>query len=35
MADFKLDVESPYPRPSKEELQEKPEALPYPKSASR
>jgi hypothetical protein len=35
MADFKLDVESPYPKPSKEELQEKPEGLPYPKSASR
>ena len=35
MADFKLDVESPYPQPSKEELQEKPEGLPYPKSASR
>ncbi|MCI2228079.1 DUF4290 domain-containing protein [Polaribacter sp. MSW13] len=35
MADFKLDVESPYPQLSKEELQEKPEALPYPKSASR
>ena len=26
MADFKLDVESPYPQPSKEELEEKPEA---------
>ncbi|MGJ8744517.1 DUF4290 domain-containing protein [Polaribacter sp.] len=35
MADFKLDVESPYPQPSKEELREKPEGLPYPKSASR
>ena len=35
MSDFKLDVESPYPKPSKEELQEKPEALAYPKSASR
>ena len=35
MADFKLDVESPYPKPSKEELQEKPEGLAYPKSASR
>ena len=28
-------LESPYPQPSKEELQEKPEALAYPKSASR
>ena len=35
MSDFKLDVESPYPKPSKEELQEKPEGLAYPKSASR
>ncbi len=35
MSDFKLDVESPYSKPSKEELQEKPEALGYPKSASR
>jgi hypothetical protein len=35
MADFKLDAESPYPKPSKEELQEKPEVLAYPKSASR
>ncbi len=35
MSEFKLDVESPYPQPSKEELQEKPEALAYPKSASR
>jgi hypothetical protein len=35
MADFKLDVESPYPHLSKAELQEKPERLAYPKSASR
>ncbi len=35
MSDFKLDVESPYEKPSKEELQEKPGALAYPKSASR
>lgn len=35
MADFKLDVDSPYPQPSKEELQEKPEPLAYPKSASK
>ncbi len=35
MSEFKLDAESPYPQPSKEELQEKPEALAYPKSASR
>ncbi|CAM1356808.1 DUF4290 domain-containing protein [Tenacibaculum ascidiaceicola] len=35
MADFKLDVDSPYETPSKEELQESPERLPYPKSASK
>ncbi len=35
MSDFKLDADSPYEIPSKEELQEKPEKLPYPKSASK
>ncbi|MEN8703436.1 MAG: DUF4290 domain-containing protein [Polaribacter sp.] len=35
MSKFNLDVDSPYPTPSKEELQEKPERLPYPKYASR
>lgn len=35
MSDFKLDADSPYEIPSKEELSEKPEALPYPKSASK
>jgi len=35
MSDFNLDADSPYDKPSKEELQEKPEALAYPKSASR
>lgn len=35
MSDFKLDADSPYPTPSKEELQEKPESLAYPKSASK
>jgi len=35
MSDFKLDADSPYPITSKEELKEKPEKLPYPKSASR
>ncbi len=35
MSDFKLDADSPYPQPSKEELTAKPEALPYPKSASK
>ena len=31
ISDFKLDVESPYPIPTKEILQAKPERLPYPK----
>lgn len=35
MSKFQLDVDSPYPKPSKEELQEKPEPLAYPKSASK
>lgn len=35
MSDFKLDVESPYEQPSKEELRGKPQSLPYPKSASK
>lgn len=35
MAKFNLDVDSPYPQPSKEELMEKPEPLAYPKSASK
>ena len=35
MSDFRLDADSPYETPSKEELQEKPEPLNYPKSASK
>lgn len=35
MSNFNLDADSPYGKPSKEELQEKPESLAYPKSASR
>ena len=35
MSDFKLEVESPYDKPEKEELQAKPEPLAYPKSASK
>ncbi|WP_347175024.1 DUF4290 domain-containing protein [Polaribacter uvawellassae] len=35
MSSFNLEADSPYGKPSKEELQEKPESLPYPKSASR
>ncbi|TDQ29712.1 DUF4290 domain-containing protein [Tenacibaculum caenipelagi] len=35
MSDFKLDVDSPYETPSKEELTEKPEKMAYPKSASK
>lgn len=35
MSDFKLEADAPYERPSKEELQQKPEKLEYPKSASK
>jgi hypothetical protein len=35
MSDFKLEADSPYEKPSKEELQAKPEALAYPKAASK
>ncbi len=36
ISDFKLlDVDAPYIKPSREELREKPETLPYPKSASK
>lgn len=32
MSDFKLDVESPFPKPSREVLQERPEPLEYPQN---
>ena len=32
ISDFQLDVDSPYPIPTREILQAKPDALPYPKS---
>jgi hypothetical protein len=32
MSDFKLDVESPYPMPTRESLLQKPDALAYPQS---
>lgn len=32
MSDFKLDVESPYPKPSKEVLQQRPDPLEYPQN---
>lgn len=35
MSDFKLDVESPYPTPSRELLQQKPEILKYPQNFPR
>lgn len=35
MSDFNLDADSPYPKPSQDELKAKPEALGYPKSASK
>ncbi|RXP45037.1 DUF4290 domain-containing protein [Lutibacter sp. HS1-25] len=35
MSDFKLEVDSPYEKPERAELEAKPEALAYPKSASK
>jgi len=35
ISDFKLDVDSPYPITTKEELKEKPERLSYPKVPSK
>lgn len=35
MSDFRLDADSPYEKPSEEELKAKPEPLAYPKSASK
>lgn len=35
MSDFKLDVDSPYEVPKKEELDEKPDSMEYPKSRIR
>lgn len=32
ISDFKLDVDSPFPKPTKEMLAEPPEALPYPQN---
>ena len=32
MADFDIDVDSPYPKPSKEELYARPEVLKYPQN---
>ncbi|MEO7444029.1 MAG: DUF4290 domain-containing protein [Ferruginibacter sp.] len=35
ISDFKLDVESPYPIPTRETLKARPERLPYPKTKPR
>ncbi len=35
ISDFKLEVESPYPIPTKETYRAKPQPLPYPKRSSR
>ncbi len=35
ISDFKLDVDSPYPRPDKAELFKKPEVMAYPKTENR
>jgi len=35
MAEFDLDVDSPFPKPSPEKLKERPEKLPYPQKGYR
>ncbi len=35
MSNYKLEVDTPYPKPEREVLQAKPTGLPYPKSASK
>lgn len=35
MSDFKIDVDSPYPVPKREEIDMKPDGLPYPKNKIR
>lgn len=35
ISDFKLEVESPYPIPTRESLKTKPEPIPYPKRISK
>ncbi len=35
MSDFRLDVDSPYPKPTPEEVYAKPESLPYPQERIR
>src|SRR5699024_10610059 len=32
MSDFKLDIESPYPKPTRESVNKSPEPLPYPQN---
>lgn len=35
MTDLKLDVDGPYPPPTEEQLQKKPDLIPYPKKQTR
>ena len=35
LSDYRLDVDTPYPKPEREVLQAKPEPLAYPRSASK
>lgn len=35
ISDFKLDVESPFPKPTREILAERPEPMPYPKNFTK
>lgn len=35
ISDFKLDVESPFPKPTREILEERPEPMPYPENFTK
>lgn len=35
MSDFKLDVDSPYPKPTRESFEERPDTVPYPQERIR
>jgi len=35
MSDYQLEVDSPYPKPNKEEVQRKPDPLPYPQADAK
>ena len=35
MTDFRLEVNSPYPRPTREEIMKRPEVIPYPQGSAK